>query len=41
MSLENAIQIAKNSMKNAYSPYSNYLVGAALKAKSRKNIFRC
>lgn len=39
MDLDNAIKIAKNALKNAYAPYSNYFVGAALKAKSRQNIF--
>jgi len=40
MEIDNAIQIAKEAMNRAYSPYSRYKVGAALKAKSRKNIFR-
>lgn len=35
MDLEKAIQIAKNSFKNSYAPYSKYFVGAALCTKSR------
>ena len=35
MDIEEAINIAKKSMSNAYTPYSKYNVGAALKAKSR------
>jgi len=36
MNLNDAIKIAKESRKNAYAPYSNYFVGAALVAKSGK-----
>ena len=36
MDLNEAIQVAKNSMKNAYAPYSKYFVGAALVSKSGK-----
>lgn len=39
MNLSKEIEIAKIAIRNAYSPYSNYYVGAALKAKSRKNLF--
>ena len=39
MEIDKAIKIAKESMDNAHSPYSKYKVGAALKGKSRKNIF--
>ena len=35
MDLEEAIKIAKGSLNNAYAPYSNYFVGAALVTKSR------
>lgn len=35
MNLDKEIEIAKIAIKNAYSPYSNYYVGAALKSKSR------
>ena len=40
MNIDEAIRIAKDSMDKAYAPYAKYRVGAALKAKSRKNIFR-
>lgn len=40
MDIDEAINIAKFSMDMAHSPYSKYKVGAALKGKSRKNIFR-
>lgn len=35
MDLSNAVLAAKEGMKNAYAPYSNYFVGAALVTKSR------
>ena len=34
MDLNKEIEIAKNARKNAYAPYSSYLVGAALKCSS-------
>jgi len=40
MEINEAIIIAKNSIDKAYAPYSNYKVGAALKGKSRENLFR-
>ena len=36
MSLEEVIEIAKDVRKNAYVPYSDYYVGAALVTKSGK-----
>lgn len=39
MDLTDAILVSKNALKNVYAPYSNYLVGAALVCKSRKNLF--
>ena len=41
MDLTESINIAKNCRKNAYAPYSNYYVGAALKAKSGKIYSGC
>lgn len=35
MDLTNAIVAAKDGMRKAYAPYSNYFVGAALVTKSR------
>lgn len=35
MNLDMAILAAKSALKNSYSPYSNYHVGAALVSKSR------
>ncbi len=40
MEIDKAIDIAKATMNKAHSPYSKYKVGAALKGKSRKDIFR-
>lgn len=39
MNLNDAIEIAKEVRNNAYVPYSNYKVGAALVTKSRQNLF--
>ena len=36
MDLSKEIEIAKNSRKNSYAPYSKYYVGCSLKAKSGK-----
>jgi len=41
MDLKNAISMAKTSRQNSYAPYSNYLVGAALKGKSGKIYSGC
>lgn len=41
MELNEAIKLAKQSIKNSYSPYSNYSVGAALKTKSGKFYTGC
>jgi len=41
MDLNEEIKIAKTSRKNAYSPYSNYYVGTALKCKSGKIYSGC
>ena len=35
MNFDEAIKISKKARENAYAPYSNYFVGAALKTKSR------
>ena len=36
MELEEAINVAKDAMKNAYAPYSKYYVGCALMSRSGK-----
>lgn len=41
MDLFNEIEIAKQARKMAYSPYSNYYVGAALTTKSGKIYSGC
>ena len=41
MSLDEVIQIAKDVRKNAYVPYSNYSVGAALVCKNGKVYSGC
>ena len=41
MNLNDAIKIAKEVRKNAYVPYSNYTVGAALVTKSGKIYSGC
>ncbi len=41
MSLNEAIKIAKDVRKNAYVPYTNYTVGAALVTKSGKIYSGC
>lgn len=41
MDLSKEIEIAKSVRKNAYSPYSKYYVGCALKAKSGKIYSGC
>lgn len=41
MSLDEVVKIAKNVRQNAYVPYSNYRVGAALVAKSGKVYSGC
>lgn len=41
MDLNSAIEIAKSVRKNAYSPYSKYYVGCALKCKSGKIYSGC
>ena len=41
MDLSKEIEIAKNARKNSYSPYGNYYVGCALKAKSGKIYSGC
>ncbi len=38
---EKLINIAKNSARNAYAPYSNYKVGAALQTKNGKIFTGC
>ena len=39
MDLSEEIKIAKDARKNAYVPHTEYYVGCALKASSRKDIF--
>lgn len=39
MDFNDAIIACKNARKNAYAPYANYYVGAALVSKSRENLF--
>ena len=41
MNLDDAIKIAKSARNNAYAPYSNYFVGAALVTKSGKIYSGC
>ena len=41
MDLIKEIEIAKNTRKNAYAPYTNYYVGCALKTKSGKIYSGC
>jgi cytidine deaminase len=41
MSLDKAIEIAKNVRKNCYAPYSKYCVGCALVCKSGKIYSGC
>ena len=41
MSLDKAIEIAKNVRKNCYAPYSKYYVGCALVCKSGKIYSGC
>lgn len=41
MDIKNAIEIAKKVRQNAYVPYSNYYVGAALVTKSGKIYSGC
>lgn len=41
MSLDEVIKIAKDARNNAYVPYSNYYVGAALVTKSGKVYSGC
>ena len=41
MDLSYEIEIAKNTRKNAYAPYSKYYVGCALKTKSGKIYSGC
>lgn len=41
MNISKEIEIAKNSRKNAYAPYSKYYVGCALKAKSGRIYSGC
>jgi cytidine deaminase len=41
MNLEEVFEKAKEAMKNAYSPYSNFCVGAALVTKSGKVYTGC
>lgn len=40
MEINKYIELAKEAKRNAYAPYSKYQVGAILKAKSRKILFR-
>ena len=41
MNLDDAIKIAKQARENAYVPYSNYYVGAALVTSSGKIYSGC
>lgn len=41
MDINQALEQAKQAMKNAYSPYSNFCVGAALVTKSGKIYTGC
>lgn len=41
MDLSNEIELAKESRKFSYAPYSNYFVGCALKAQSGKIYSGC
>ena len=41
MDLSNEIEIAKNTRRNAYAPYTKYYVGCCLKAKSGKLYSGC
>ncbi len=37
--LDNMLEIAKNVRNNAYSPYSNYKVGACIKSNKTKKLY--
>ena len=41
MNIDNVFEQAKMAMKNAYSPYSNFCVGAALVTKKGKIYTGC
>lgn len=41
LDIQNSIELAKKAREFAYSPYSNYMVGAALVTKSEKIFTGC